>query len=161
MSDERKPTTLANLKRSREIVAPGPSSHVYKIRPLNLERHALAGGLPSSLRSIALAGAEGANRLFAGDDGQLAEQGEEVRGYLDGLVRQVIVEPQLCEDELEFLPPVDYRWALEGGIASPRSSGSSVASSSRKRERPENIRLFTVPRGTSRRSASCACVSPP
>lgn len=112
MTPQRKPTTLDALKRSRTLVAPGPSGNVYRIRPLNLERHALAGGLPANLRNIALQGARGIQRLFQGDDEQVSQEGEAVRGYLDGLVKQVIVEPELSEAELEFLPPVDYRWAL-------------------------------------------------
>jgi hypothetical protein len=107
-----KPTSLADLKKNRTIVARGPSGNIYKIRPLNLERHALAGALPPALREIASKGADAVNELFVGaDDDTLAEKGKEVREYLDELVRQVIVEPNLEGEDLDLLPPVDYRWA--------------------------------------------------
>lgn len=136
MSDNLKPTSLDELQRRRDgLTAPGPSGVVYKIKPLNLERHALNGGLPAKLRALALEGPEGLNRIFASDDGAMNEHGHDVLEYLDGLVCEVVQEPNLrCSepktatdaagqtrelkagdpdpDKIELVPPVDYRWAL-------------------------------------------------
>lgn len=130
------------LAQRKGIECPGPSGNVYRLRLINLERHVLAGGLPARLRAIALEGAVGIARVLAADDSQISEEGLEVRGYLDGLVRQVIVEPSLhgtvriphaaalelgadvvgqlpagVSDDVDvekvaLLPPVDYRWAV-------------------------------------------------
>jgi len=115
--------SLADLGKKREIVAPGPSGFTYRIRPLNLERHALSGGLPASLRAVAAKGSEGVNELLsAGSDEQIASDGSSVKSYLDSLVAAVIVEPSLyvegtttnevSEDAIDVVPPVDYQWAL-------------------------------------------------
>lgn len=115
-SEELKPTTLTQLKRTREIVCAGPSGHVYRVRPLNLQRHALAGGFPAQLRQIAIRQALGESSVSASsEDGELLERAEELREYLDEVVRQVIVEPSLAGDALDLLPPVDYDWAV--GVA--------------------------------------------
>jgi hypothetical protein len=127
MSSTPKIATLADIKKGRSIVATAPSGHAYRIRPLNMERYALAGGLPPQLRQMAMKGAEGINALLGADDEALEAHGSEARDYMDGLVRQVIVEPDLSkfelvenedgskakvyEVDLDELPPVDYRWA--------------------------------------------------
>jgi hypothetical protein len=132
----KKPTSLTELKQRRDgLIVPGPSGATYKIRALNLERHALNGGLPAKLRALALEGADGINKIFAADDGAISEHGHDVLTYLDGLVCETIVEPGLrCSsdktvtdaagaeralkkgdpdpDKIEFVPPVDYRWAV-------------------------------------------------
>lgn len=106
-----KPATIAELQKSREIVALSPSGNYFKLRPLNLERHALAGGLPAHVRKLALEGAEGINKLFGEEDSTLSEEGEKVRDYLDGLVTQLVVEPDLKGADLDdVLLPADYRW---------------------------------------------------
>lgn len=107
-----------DLRATRTAVVVAPSGHAYRIRPLNLERHALSGSLPGRLRQVALRGADAVDELFRTDDeNQMSEHGREVRTYLDGLVLQVIVEPELTQADLDqdLLPPVDYRWAV--GIA--------------------------------------------
>lgn len=109
-----KVTTLAELQRTREIVALSPAGHSYKIRPLNIERHALAGDMPPALRKIAMQGASGVDAVLSGDEAEvLAEHGNELRAYLDRLVLQVLVEPALSADEIDVLPPVDYRWLVQ------------------------------------------------
>lgn len=122
MSESLKPASLAALKKAREIVAVGPSGNAYKIRPLNMERYALSGTLPTSLRQLAAGGAAAIDKVF-GDDGAITEHGEEVRGYLDGLVRQVIVEPALHDVDLDVLPPVDYRWAVQVALGEEDRDG--------------------------------------
>lgn len=117
----RKVATLADLAKARSVIAPGPSGLVYHVRPLNLERHALAGGLPANLRSIALQGAQAVNDLFdpKGADA-LAEHGSDVKAYLDRLVADVLVEPEIPRDEdgnpdetvIDSIPPKDYRWLV-------------------------------------------------
>lgn len=143
-----KTVSLKELKAQRDgIVAPGPSGNHFKIRPLNLERHALNGGLPAKLRAIALEGAAGVQRLFESEDDTVSDEGKEVLGYLDGLVADVIVEPGLHADKdkvvtdprtgverhvkvgeadpekIDLLLPVDYRWALNIAMGEEDSDG--------------------------------------
>lgn len=105
-------TSLSELQRKREIVALSPAGFTYKIRPLNMERYALAGTLPTTLRRLALQGAEGVDKMLGSEAESLLENGEEVRDYLDRLVLEVIVEPVLDAEHLDVLPPVDYRWLV-------------------------------------------------
>lgn len=102
-----KTTTLSDLEATRELVALAPSGNTYKIRPLNMGRYALAGGFPTALANAAA----GASKLDIDPD-EISEKGEEVSNYLDGLVRQVIVDPDLTGVDLDVLPPVDYDWAV-------------------------------------------------
>lgn len=116
VSEQLQPTTIEALEASRELVAAGPSGHVYRIRPLNMERHALAGGFPEHLRQIALGGVDDLDaalkRSGEGDDGAAGE----LRDYLDNVVRQVVVSPELGDVDLDVLPPIDYRWLLMIGF---------------------------------------------
>lgn len=121
MATKPKIASLADLKKKREIVAPGPSGFTYLVRPINLERHALSGGLPAKLRAVAAKGAEGVNELLAeGTDERVSEEGATVKTYLDSLVAATIVEPRLYADgtqdvsdeAIDLVPPVDYKWAL-------------------------------------------------
>lgn len=108
--------TLEELRRRRELVVPGPSGFVYRIRPLNLARHIMAGGLPERLRDVAIRAIVGESPFR--EDSTEEEKAERLRAameYRDELVRQVIVEPALDGEALEELPPVDYEWAA--GIA--------------------------------------------
>ena len=120
---ERTPVTLADMKRQREIVAEGPSGLVYRIRPMNLERYALAGNLPEQLRTIAVRGADGIDELLAGNRDELIEKGAESLAYMDKIVRQVIVEPDLTDADLDDLPPVDYKWAARIGMGEEDRDG--------------------------------------
>ena len=104
--------SLSDIRGQRNVTAPGPTGLVYRLRPLNMERYALAGGLPASLREIALKGAEGVADVLTGTQDVIEERGGELTGYLDGLVRQVVVEPDLTGVDMDELPPVDYRWLV-------------------------------------------------
>lgn len=104
--------TLDQIRQARTVTAPGPSGIPYTIRPLNMERYALAGGLPAQLRELALKGADGVMEVLGGSQEVLDERGGEIIEYLDGLVRQVVVEPDISEMDLDELPPVDYRWLV-------------------------------------------------
>ena len=104
--------SLDDIRGARNVTAPGPSGLVYTLRPVNMERYALAGGLPASLRELALKGAQGVAEVLAGTQEVIEERGGVVGDYLDGLVRQVVVEPDLRDFDLEELPPVDYRWLV-------------------------------------------------
>jgi hypothetical protein len=110
MSDTPKIATLADMQRTREVVAEAPSGLVYRIRPLNLERYALTGAMPAQLRAIAMRGANGIDELLAGEAAELLEHGDEVLAYMDSLVLQVVVEPELTRENIDTLPPVDYKW---------------------------------------------------
>lgn len=105
-------TTLDQIKKGRAVVAEAPSGNFYRIRPLNIERYAMTGNIPAALRGIARKGEEGLSAIFAEENDELlVEKGTEVRNWMDDLVRQVIVEPDISELDLDELPPVDYRWA--------------------------------------------------
>lgn len=104
--------SIDQIRAARSVTAPGPSGLEYTIRPLNMERYALAGGLPASLRELALKGAEGVTEILGGSQDLLDQRGPEIITYLDGLVRQVVVDPDLADVDLDELPPVDYRWLV-------------------------------------------------
>lgn len=105
-------SSLDEIRQSRNVTAPGPSGLVYTLRPMNMERYALSGGLPASLRELALKGAQGVAEVLGGTQDVIEDRGGEVASYLDGLVRQVVVAPDLTDFDLDELPPVDYRWLV-------------------------------------------------
>jgi len=128
---ERVPETLVassrdDLERKRKgILAKGPSGAVYRLRQINLERHALSGGLPAALIQVALEGQQAIGKLFedmaaeqaAGEGGNNAP----VREYLDNLVLASVMEPALTRDDLgdpnrldddALVPPQDYQWLV-------------------------------------------------
>jgi hypothetical protein len=123
-----KTATLAELQRTREIVALSPAGHTYKIRPLNIERHALAGHLPAALRALAMKGeaAKAIDGVLEGPEAELLEHGDEMNAYLDGLVRQVLVEPDVSE-----LEDLDSR-AAAGRLSVARAGGSRRGRSRRR-----------------------------
>lgn len=118
------------LRNKRVIACKTPSGIDVKIRPVNLERHALEGGLPAGLRKIAEGGVEAVDAAIK----ESVSGDPETLQYLDGLVCQVFVEPQFARpvyaredspddgvkkgdlirgDRLDdYLLPADYRWAL-------------------------------------------------
>lgn len=116
------------LRRKRVISCKTPSLIDVKVRPVNLERHALSGGLPSGLRAIAEGGVEAVDKAIK----ESVSGDYETLEYLDALVCQVFVEPAFArpryarEDDGEtkrgdliqgdrlddYLLPADYRWAL-------------------------------------------------
>lgn len=126
---KRAASTLDDLRRSRVIEGvESPGGLVYDIRPLNLQRHALTGNLPQTIRRAAMRGVQGINEFFGADDAGLSEAGNEVKGYLDELVAQVVENPCLYvggvkpgddgagvvdAELIELIPPVDYKWLLE------------------------------------------------
>ena len=105
-------STLDQLRGARSVAAVAPSGNTYEVRPLNMERYALAGALPASLRELALKGAEGLTEVLGGSQDMIESRGGEVVDYLDGLVRQVVVAPDLTGFDLDELPPMDYRWLV-------------------------------------------------
>jgi hypothetical protein len=130
------PTPLSVLKANREITCYGPSGNVYTIRPVNLERHALAGGLPAKLRSLAMQGAQALDKAIGWDDendedeivspetrAERDAEKREVLDYLDKIVRTIIVAPDLDGEDLDVLPPVDYRWALQVAMGESDEDG--------------------------------------
>jgi hypothetical protein len=119
-----KAATLAEWQARRELLVTLPSGVRVKIRPINIERQALAGGLPRGLRRLAAQsrGSAGLNAVLDrvlldedGDgDGQLDELIGEQRIYLDNLLRQMVVEPELPDgvDLDQIILPVDYHYLL-------------------------------------------------
>lgn len=123
--------TLDDLAAKRVLPARlAPSGMRYDLRLLNLERFALTGNLPARLRTLAMQGAEGVNRVLGGDDAKLTEEGLGVQEWLDRLVAEVIAGPVLFAQnadgtvlvndagekvvdaaKIDLIPPVDYRWA--------------------------------------------------
>lgn len=136
------PTSVDDLTKSREITCYAPSGNVYTIRPINLERHALAGGLPAKLRAIAMNGSTAIDKVIGwneaegtlGDDEddellspeakaeRDSERGE-ILEYLDSLVRTLIVAPDLTGVDLDIIPPVDYRWSLQVAMGEADEDG--------------------------------------
>lgn len=123
------PSTREELEAKRNgVVATGPSGARYRIRPVNPERHALAGGLPTELRKVAMQVANGGDPLRAAAR-ELVESGEEelkliqdaAMAYNDQLVLAAVVEPELTVDDLgkgetldedPLVPANDYQWLL-------------------------------------------------
>lgn len=108
------------LQASKGVVAVGPSGAVFRIRAINVERHALAGGLPQSLRRLATQGARGVDKLLSANEDKVDKAGLKTRDYLDKLVLATIMEPKLQQEDLgtgelddsPLLHPADYKWAL-------------------------------------------------
>ena len=111
----QRPSSLAEVRKARNVTAPGPSGLVYELRPMNLERHALAGGLPEQLRAVAQGGTAAIDRVLSSDEDtpEEKEKKAQVLTYLDDAVRMMVVQPELPADfDMDELPPSDYRWLL-------------------------------------------------
>ena len=130
-AERTKPTAeevKARLRAKRNIECVTPSGVEVIIRPLNLERHALVGGLPAKLKAIAQGGVEAIDQAIT-----TATEGDpETLEYLDGLVCALFVSPEFKKPRYareddgdtrkgdlisgdamdEILLPADYRWAL-------------------------------------------------
>jgi hypothetical protein len=128
-----KPTTREELERRREhkLVGRAPSGAVYRLRQIPMERHALAGGLPGSLLSVALEGQEGLRKVFeemaeaskpgAEVDPEMVERHGEIREYMDRIVVDSVVEPPITMEDLgdptridadSLIPAPDYEWIV-------------------------------------------------
>lgn len=132
MTQERVPPSLqpssrADLEKKRHgVLAEGPSGAVYRIRKVNLARHAEAGGMTARLREAAVAAiSKGATSpveaLQELKQEEVSELFADERGYLDRLVIATVIEPALTEEDLgtgeladdPVLPTVDYEWLLQ------------------------------------------------
>lgn len=122
------------MKQGRTVKCLTPAGFEVTLRPPNMEQHALAGGLPSRLREMAMKGVTAIDEAMT----QAVEGDIEMLGYLDGIVARIFVDPhfdppvyeltvrpdnapddwraeivQTGGDKLdEYLVPMDYRWAL-------------------------------------------------
>lgn len=115
-----KPTSREDLEARREgVVCQGPSGAVYRVRRVNLRRHAFAGGLPGNLVEFALSG-DGRRVLREAADGE-KDTLEAYQAYLDRLVCATIVDPAITVDDLgkaeleddPLIPVVDQEWAQD------------------------------------------------
>lgn len=109
---------LEERRNGKVVIA--PSGERYRIRQLNLERHALSGGLPAVLVQIAMEGQAAIGKMFTQIGAGETVNGEEaaaVRDYLDELVVASVIEPRLTKDDLgdptdlksdALVPPNDY-----------------------------------------------------
>lgn len=121
-----KPTTREELQEALEgTVAPGPSGRIYRVRALNLERHALSGGLPQRLRLVAMRGADAVREQLKASDEDVAEHGQPLKEYLDKIVCEVILEPALEPADIEagLLHPSDWNWALNIALGEESRDG--------------------------------------
>lgn len=128
-------SALGDFKRIREgQYVTLPSGLSARIRFLNMEKHAMAGGMPSELRAIGLRGAAGVQEIFEDDD-SLTERGKAMQEYLDSIVRELIVEPRFPEGEDldEYLIPVDYRWCVRVALGEEAFDGEGVPLFGRER----------------------------
>jgi len=113
--------------RRTGIIARAPSGVVYRIRQINFERHALAGGLPGSLLQYVLEGKEGMKQLFEdiaeqqASPEEVSEEHRPLLEYLDRVVLASVIEPELRPEDLgtpgkidedAVLPPSDYQWLV-------------------------------------------------
>jgi hypothetical protein len=122
-----KPSTRTEFeKRKKGRLARGPSGLVYRLRQMDLTRHALAGGLPSQLMEAALSddAGQGLKAMFQdiakvdGDDGRRKETIQ----YLDRVVLRSVIEPKLEPGDLPdptdvdtseaLIPADDYQWIV-------------------------------------------------
>lgn len=129
-SPERRPITLDELRERQLLLAAAPSGAVYRVRPLNLERHALAGGFPTALREVAIKQTLGVAVVREQDEGdELVGRAGQLSGYFDELVRTLIVEPNLRDwapndpDPITLLPAVDYDWAVGVSLGTISTDG--------------------------------------
>jgi hypothetical protein len=121
------PTSLEQLEASRAgKLARAPSGNVYRLRQINLERFALAGGLPPLIAHIATEGQDAVNAMFEAmakkeTTPEEREANQEIVGFLDRLVLNSVKEPALTSDHLgrpgeldsdPALPPIDYEWLI-------------------------------------------------
>lgn len=111
--------TLDDLRATREVVALLPSGYRVRIRPPNMELHALSGGLPSRLRRLATVGAPELNRMLSNRE-EADEALLETRDYLVAVVREMVIDPDLSSlrtfEELDaILLPADFHFLLEIG----------------------------------------------
>jgi hypothetical protein len=149
-SDGEPLTELAEPSRSQlerqrkaKTVYRGPSGATYRLRKVNLERHALSGGLPVKLRKAAMEGVKGLERLLATEEDDAAQgitadavAGDgagrnETRDYLDDLVLATVVAPALKREDLgtgqldddPLLPAVDYAWLVKVAMGEEQYDG--------------------------------------
>jgi hypothetical protein len=125
------------LRGKRALTCVTPSGVEVVVRPVNLQMHALRGGLPAGLRAVASRVAdrpESVDEIIRSGEGDV-----EMRAYLDGIVSAFFLDPEFdapvyqLEDKVneesgeteieagtqiggdkldEFLLPVDYAWAI-------------------------------------------------
>lgn len=111
----------AQLEKRTPPIVRGPSGATYRVRKVNLERHALSGGLPVGLKRAAMEGVKGLEKLLETETSESDEASHETRDYLDELVLATIIEPKLTKADLgtgqlaedPTLPSVDYAWAVK------------------------------------------------
>jgi len=121
-----RPSSRADLERKRKgVLATGPSGAVYRIRKVNLARHAEAGGMTAQLRRAAVeamtkGGGTPEGTIAQLDPDVLQEMLEQEREVSDRLVLATVIEPKLTPEDLggddleddPVLPAVDYEWLL-------------------------------------------------
>jgi hypothetical protein len=118
----KKAVTVEELRARRTLYATMPSGAVVRIRPPNMELHALSGGLPSRLRHLTgESGAELNRRLSQEAQNEKEDEAAlATRDYLVEIVRNTIVEPDLSSlktfEELDaVMLPIDFHWLLQIG----------------------------------------------
>lgn len=134
-AQDRKYASWSEVEEGREKEATTPSGLRILIRPVNAERHALAGGFPAKLREIAMAATEGEGNqasvinqvIGMSDEGEEGEAKKEALAYVDGLVRQLWVNPEIPEDaDLDQMLPADYEWSVNVALGETDYDGEGV-----------------------------------
>lgn len=128
-----KPSSRAELeKRRKGFVARGPSGIWYRLRPLSIERHAFAGGMPPSLAQVVGESEESVATLLQelarpDQTPEEREASKEVVRYLDRIVLASVMEPALTEDDLgdagnlaneSLVPAEDFMWLVSVALRS-------------------------------------------
>lgn len=101
---------------NRKVVA--PSGFAYVIRPPILEHYKVGDLPPTLMRLELLSGAEKMAYLERLEDDDLKEAMGGNKVQADGLVRAILVEPEVApgeegEKQLDQLPSVDYEWLTQ------------------------------------------------
>lgn len=109
----RKAATLDDFRGTRTCWCELPSGNIVKLRPVNMELHAMSGGLPDTLRRMTSLSTRQIQRAIADDEETDAMI--QAKGYMDNLVRACIVEPEIPSDidlDTIFLP-ADYHFLFQ------------------------------------------------
>ena len=105
--------TLADFKQARTCRCQLPSGLVVLLRPVNVELHAMSGGLPTTLRRMTALSTKQIHRQFAtaGEDGD-EDAMVAARQYMDNIVRNMVIEPAIPDgtDMDELFLPADYHF---------------------------------------------------
>lgn len=109
-----KAATLDDFKEARTCWCELPSGLFVRLRPVNLTLHAMNGGMPDTLRRMTGLSPRQIGKQIAESPNE-AEAITDARRYMDGIVRDMVIEPEIPKDlDLEeTLLPADYLFLFQ------------------------------------------------